>query len=417
MKVWLASVFQVEAIANNALCAGENGGSIQLTPQGGSGTYSYLWNDGETTQNRTNLSAGIYRVTISDGTDQIEKVRIIAQPESIELTFIVEDVTNEAGDNGAIEVLAEGGVGGFSYLWESGETTAAISNLTAGLYKVSVTNANGCMVSDSVEVKEYSCDDTYYDSGGPSSNYSNNEDRSIVICADDPDEGIVLTFNAMNIESTWDALYIYDGNSTNSPIFDSGNPATQAGFPAGGYYGTTIPGPFQSTNESGCLTLRFRSDQFVTRSGWDIDISCGPKCAKEVLNLNADGYGSLKRQILCADPVDVIAIHPDVYNESINLDTTLVIDKELIINPGAGNTFSIVSDEQGPIFKITGSLELNHVTLISGEMDPAGALLNDGTLILNNVNIYENENTSDPTGLIQNNGQLIIRGMSNLLKE
>lgn len=47
----------------NATCP--NSGSIDITPSGGAGAYTYLWSDGATTQDRTNLAAGSYSVTVS----------------------------------------------------------------------------------------------------------------------------------------------------------------------------------------------------------------------------------------------------------------------------------------------------------------------------------------------------------------
>ncbi|MFT4533267.1 MAG: hypothetical protein ACJA1A_001787 [Saprospiraceae bacterium] len=412
------TVFQASLIKTDILCPGEANGEILTSPQGGSGNYTYIWNDGATSQNRLSLSGGIYRVTISDGVDDIMKVGIVTEPSAINLFFNVENITNATGDNGSVEVFPSGGTGDFSYLWETGATTAEISNLEEGFYIVTVTDENNCVKIDSAEVIKYSCGDDHYDSGGPSSDYSSNEDRTVVICSDLPDEGVVLTFNSLDIEINWDALYVYNGNSINSPLFDSGNGETQAGYPAGGYYGTSAPGPFTSSNESGCITLRFRSDQVVTGDGWDIDITCTP-CAPEVMNLNPDGYGSLKQQILCADPIDVINIGQNVYSDSITLDSTILIDKQLTIDPGVGNDFNIISNEDGPIFIISpvGSLNLNHLTLNSGEINTGAAIINDGILILNNVIVKENQNTPNPESLILNNGTMSVTGNTRIIKE
>ncbi len=414
----LSTVLQASLIKNNILCPGDTNGEILITPQGGSGNYTYLWNDGVTTQNRMNLGGGIYRVTISDGVDDLLKVGIVSEPAEISLDFIVEDISNEAGDNGSIEVIASGGTGDYMYLWENSMTTTEINNLTEGFYSVTVTDENNCVHVDSVEVIKFSCGDEQFDSGGAAGEYSNNEDRTFVICSDSPNEDVVLTFNSLDIEIEWDALYVHNGNSINSPVFDSGNGITQAGFPAGGYYGNAAPGPFAASNESGCITLRFMSDQAVTEAGWDIDITCAISCAPEVMNINSDKYGSLKQQILCADPIDVITIGMDVFNESITLDSTIIIDKELIIDPGVGNNVTIISNQDGPIFNIAmnGSLDLNHLNLFSGEANSGGAIINNGSLILKNVQVKGNANTPNAEALILNNGDMKVSGDTEIIK-
>jgi hypothetical protein len=137
------------------------------------------------------------------------------------------------------------------------------------------------------------------------------------------------------------------------------------------------------------------------------------------MNLNPDGYGSLKQQILCADPIDVINIGQNVYSDSITLDSTILIDKQLTIDPGVGNDFNIISNEDGPIFIISpvGSLNLNHLTLNSGEINTGAAIINDGILILNNVIVKENQNTPNPESLILNNGTMSVTGNTRIIKE
>ncbi len=406
-------VFQAALTKTNILCPGESNGEINTSPQGGSGSYTYLWNDGETTQNRINLDGGIYIVTISDGVDDILKVGIVSEPSEITLGFTVENITNLEGDNGSIEVFPSGGTGDFTYLWETGATTAAISNLEEeGFYVVTVTDENNCVKIDSAEVNKYNCGDDFFDSGGPSSDYSNNEDRTTVICPDNPDQGIVLTFNSLDIEVNWDALYVHNGNSINSPIFDSGNGATQAGFSAGGYYGTTAPGPFTATSESGCITLRFRSDQSVTGDGWDADVTCDVLCSEAVSKLTDDGWGSLRRTIECAENNSTIPVDESLNLDTISLLSKVLIDKVIKLDIAANNEYSISINTMEPIFEIApiGSLEIGRVNLLSGTLSIGGAIINDGTLILNDVEIHGNVNAPNPESLILNNNILQVTG-------
>ncbi|MEZ4855764.1 MAG: CUB domain-containing protein [Gelidibacter sp.] len=124
------------------------------------------------------------------------------------------------------------------------------------------------------------CGSTFYDSGGIGGNYSNNESQTTTFFPDTAGDAITATFTAFEIESCCDELRVYDGPNTTSPLI-------------GTYAGTTIPGPFTSTDPSGALTFVFTSDGTVTNSGWMANITCStPTCAltiDEVLNpLGAD---------------------------------------------------------------------------------------------------------------------------------
>ena len=76
---------------------------------------------------------------------------IISQPDSIELSFITTPET--IAFDGSAEVVANGGTGSFSYLWSNSFTNPIIMGIESGFYNVSVTDANGCIVSDTVFVE------------------------------------------------------------------------------------------------------------------------------------------------------------------------------------------------------------------------------------------------------------------------
>ncbi len=119
------------------------------------------------------------------------------------------------------------------------------------------------------------CGGNYIDEGGSTGNYPNNENRPITIPPTNPGEIVTVTFSDFNTEATFDALYVYDGPSTASPLISSGNPAgTVPGGLAGGYWGTAIPGPFTSSHPSGALTFVFRSDGLINRAGWIANVTC-----------------------------------------------------------------------------------------------------------------------------------------------
>ncbi len=105
------------------------------------------------------------------------------------------------------------------------------------------------------------CSGNFYDSGGSSSNYTNNQNYTMTFCADNGGE-IIFNFSGFRIESGYDYLYVYDGTSDSSPAV-SGSPFTGQQL-----LGSTI----QSTN--GCLTFKIITDYSTTRSGWAAAISC-----------------------------------------------------------------------------------------------------------------------------------------------
>lgn len=93
---------------------------------------------------------------------------------------------------------------------------------------------------------------TLFDTGGASANYADDE-RDVWVISPTGATTVTLTFSAFSTESTWDYMYIYDGNSVNSTLI--------------GYYtGTTSPGTITSTG--GSLTVEFRSDCATPAAGW-----------------------------------------------------------------------------------------------------------------------------------------------------
>lgn len=93
---------------------------------------------------------------------------------------------------------------------------------------------------------------TLYDSGGQSANYGDDE-RLIWRIAPANATSVTLNFSSFNLENTWDYLFIYDGNSTSSPLI-------------GSYTGANNPGTI--TSSGGSVTLEFRSDCATTGAGW-----------------------------------------------------------------------------------------------------------------------------------------------------
>jgi len=130
----------------NLNCYGQSTGSITLgNITGGTPPYSFLWNDSVTTQNRTNLTAGNYSVTVTDGSNCTISGNIsITQPTEISGTPTITNISCYGNATGAISLAASGGTGTLTYVWNDGVTTQNRTNLVAGIYSVTITDAANC---------------------------------------------------------------------------------------------------------------------------------------------------------------------------------------------------------------------------------------------------------------------------------
>ncbi len=141
----------------SALCFGGNG-QIILTVSGGSTPYTYLWNTGATTNSFTD-TAGIYSVTITDanGCSKVVSGLTITQPTQLQLNLSPTAVTCQVGNDGRIDLQATGGTAPYTYQWSNGTTNPSPANLVPGLYQVVVSDANGCVMTDTTEVRCLGC--------------------------------------------------------------------------------------------------------------------------------------------------------------------------------------------------------------------------------------------------------------------
>jgi len=149
----------VNAFSTDISCFGYCDGSAFSMPSGGTLPYSYLWSNGNITDNISGLCAGAYVVNITDANNcvNIETV-VISEPSLLSTTINVTDETAALND-GSANAIVLGGVPPYSYNWSNGSATNPNLNLSPGLYTVDVIDANGCIVSTSVTVNAYTTTD------------------------------------------------------------------------------------------------------------------------------------------------------------------------------------------------------------------------------------------------------------------
>ena len=137
-------------------CAGGNDGAALASATGGTAPYTYLWSNGATTAQVTNVKGGTYQVTVTDagGCTAVAQVRINQSPALSLAGFIDNNLGCDGQANGAVSVMANGGVEPYTYKWSTGATESFLMGVGAGTYSATVTDAKGCTDVTSIELTE-----------------------------------------------------------------------------------------------------------------------------------------------------------------------------------------------------------------------------------------------------------------------
>jgi len=141
-------------------CGASNIGTATALPVFCAAPYSYSWstNPVQTTQTASGLGSGTYTVIVTGAGSCNEKDTAVVVITSGSLVAAVATPTNvlcNAGNTGAANVTVSGGTSPFTYSWApGGQTTATASNLQAGIYSVTVTDASGCAGTQTVAITQ-----------------------------------------------------------------------------------------------------------------------------------------------------------------------------------------------------------------------------------------------------------------------
>jgi len=139
----------------NINCAGDNTGSINVVAVNQVKTVDYLWADGIFGKTRTNLPAGNYDIIITDANNCHASATVtLTQPDSLKNMFNVIQPFCPDKPDGSITSNVSGGVKGsdYSYRWTDNSTNKSLLNIPEGIYKLTITDLNGCSIRDSVMV-------------------------------------------------------------------------------------------------------------------------------------------------------------------------------------------------------------------------------------------------------------------------
>ena len=140
---------------SNVTCNSESDGSATVTATGGTPPYTYDWSNGGSTTTISNLEAGTYSVTVSDGNaDEVTIEVTITEPSEISVAGSVTDIACNGEMSGAINITVSGGSSNYNYDWSNGSGSQDIDGLGPGEYNVVVTDGNNCSVERSFTIQE-----------------------------------------------------------------------------------------------------------------------------------------------------------------------------------------------------------------------------------------------------------------------
>ncbi|WP_027384612.1 T9SS type A sorting domain-containing protein [Epilithonimonas caeni] len=161
----------------------------------------------------------------------------------------------------------------------SGNTTNKVLNFTGldsnSIYRLEVgTDCSTTYQQNQIFITDgLWCGKSITDTGGESGNYSNNEIWTKTFYPDSPGQKVKITFTEFNLENGTDYITLRNGTAT-SPVFTGAARLT----------GTTIPASYESTHESGAVTITFRSDASGNNSGFKANFSCTVLAVDDVVN-------------------------------------------------------------------------------------------------------------------------------------
>lgn len=156
----LCSATESIAIGNGDPCAsfemeaGEsNPGELTTWVYGGTAPYSYSWSTGETTESINVTTSGIYTITVTDANGCVLTQDVEFNTNTnVDCSGFSMELTEEPAGSGILLATPIGGTAPYSYAWSTNDVTMSITTNGLGVYSVDITDANGCVVTGSIEL-------------------------------------------------------------------------------------------------------------------------------------------------------------------------------------------------------------------------------------------------------------------------
>ncbi len=135
------------SVTQGITCAGTTTGAASVTISGGTPNYSVIWSNSATGTSISNVGAGVYTYTVTDINSCVTTGSVsLPNPPDILVSANITQ-TSCIASTGAATINVNGGTPGYTYSWSSGQTTNIVTNLGVGVYTITVTDANNCVAS------------------------------------------------------------------------------------------------------------------------------------------------------------------------------------------------------------------------------------------------------------------------------
>jgi len=163
----ISPAIDVEIIADKTdICP--NCDSINLTANfiNNNGVFTYLWNNGKKDQQikvlPTATSTYIVTVTNQNGCSDSDNVVIYIFP-MIKIKSVIQNISCTAENDASISITGTGGTPPYSYIWDNGDTTTSIDNLSEGNYEITIKDKNNCETKKSYTISKFKSTVTSFD--------------------------------------------------------------------------------------------------------------------------------------------------------------------------------------------------------------------------------------------------------------
>lgn len=140
-----APVSAMISASSDVSCNGGSDGSATVSASDGAPPYTYNWSNDATTTTVDNLIAGTYTVTVTDADMTTTTAEVsIAEPAALAPSIAEQVDINCITTTGSLTAMTNGGTPPYIYAWSNGAMGGTITDLVAGEYIVTVTDANNC---------------------------------------------------------------------------------------------------------------------------------------------------------------------------------------------------------------------------------------------------------------------------------